>query len=370
MAKLPAFQFYPGDWMKDPSVRRCSHAARGVWVDMLCLMFECDERGVLINGGCPWSREDVAAAVGGNLDVTLRCIDELVTKGACSIRESDGAFYSRRMVRDEAERAKARDRKREERSREKKSAEQTSSQRQSTRKKGDVPDHSQVCPDDVTPMSQPSSSSISTSNKTPPPLTSADSPNRESARSPAWVEEVEEVLLNEFGVEDLGCLQKAIAAGLIEPAIRELLRYFSEHREANGWGPEVLHYRLSSAKPVLTSEKGWPKPSPEARKQQEQQRRQESRQQSENLHQQKHQSTKEQALQEHLQKLEKQFGAELDALSRSELIKLSRQVKAPIVNQVQQDGHARNPGVRKHLLLKMYDLSIPFRRKTKTTSVR
>ena len=29
--KLPAFQFYPGDWRKDPSLCRCSHAAKGGW---------------------------------------------------------------------------------------------------------------------------------------------------------------------------------------------------------------------------------------------------------------------------------------------------------------------------------------------------
>ena len=33
--KLPAFQFYPGDWRKDPNLCRCSHAAKGVWIDMI-----------------------------------------------------------------------------------------------------------------------------------------------------------------------------------------------------------------------------------------------------------------------------------------------------------------------------------------------
>lgn len=107
--KLPAFQFYPGDWMKDPDLRRCSLAARGVWVDMLCLMFECEQRGVLATGGSPWSRTDVAQAVGGNGDVTLRCIDELVAKGVCKVRE-DGALYSKRQVEDEEKRAETRQR--------------------------------------------------------------------------------------------------------------------------------------------------------------------------------------------------------------------------------------------------------------------
>lgn len=109
MAKLPAFQFYPGDWMKDPCVRRCSHAAKGVWVDMLCLMFECERRGVLATGSSPWSLEEVVAAVGGNADVTRCCIDELVTKRVCAIDET-GAYYSKRMVRDEETRQHGKDR--------------------------------------------------------------------------------------------------------------------------------------------------------------------------------------------------------------------------------------------------------------------
>jgi len=103
VGKMPAFQFYPGDWMKDPCVRRCSHAARGVWVDMLCLMFECSPRGVLGTGSSVWSVDDVTAAVGGNADVTRKAIVELVEKCVCSVDER-GAFYSRRMVRDEEDR--------------------------------------------------------------------------------------------------------------------------------------------------------------------------------------------------------------------------------------------------------------------------
>lgn len=70
---------------------------------MLCLMFECSPRGVLITGSSPWSRDDVAAAVGGNKDVARVAIDECVAKGVCGVRE-DGALFSRRMVREETRR--------------------------------------------------------------------------------------------------------------------------------------------------------------------------------------------------------------------------------------------------------------------------
>ena len=100
MAKLPSFQFYPGDWMKDPNLRRCSHAAKGVLIDMLCLMFECDRRGYLATAGRPWSDEEIATAVGGDLVATRQTIQELADKGVIS-RDESGAVYSRRIVRDE-----------------------------------------------------------------------------------------------------------------------------------------------------------------------------------------------------------------------------------------------------------------------------
>jgi hypothetical protein len=102
--KLPSFQFYPGDWLKDPALRRCNHAEKGVWIDMLCLMWENDEsRGVLITGSQPWSLEEVACAVGGNLDSTKGHLSSLLSKGVAK-RRADGAIYCARMVRDEEKR--------------------------------------------------------------------------------------------------------------------------------------------------------------------------------------------------------------------------------------------------------------------------
>lgn len=98
MTKMPAMMFYVGDWRKDPNLCRCTHAAKGVWVDILCLMHESEERGVL-----PWAAEEIANAVGGERTSTLALIDELTRKGVCTIRE-DGAMVCRRMVRDESKR--------------------------------------------------------------------------------------------------------------------------------------------------------------------------------------------------------------------------------------------------------------------------
>lgn len=98
--KLPSFQFYPGDWLKDSAVRRCSHAARGFWIDLLCVMFDCEQRGILATGENPWSDDEIAASVTGSATTNLTLLCELLSKGVCSRNEA-GAIFSRRMVRDE-----------------------------------------------------------------------------------------------------------------------------------------------------------------------------------------------------------------------------------------------------------------------------
>jgi hypothetical protein len=72
MADRPAFQFYPGDWKRNANLRRCSPAARGAWVDVLCLMHDSDEYGVL-----RWPLKEIANAAG----IALKLLRELVDKG-------------------------------------------------------------------------------------------------------------------------------------------------------------------------------------------------------------------------------------------------------------------------------------------------
>ena len=49
MAKSPSFQFYPADWLKDPALQMCSAVTKGIWIDLLCHMWEAHTRGE-ING--------------------------------------------------------------------------------------------------------------------------------------------------------------------------------------------------------------------------------------------------------------------------------------------------------------------------------
>lgn len=95
--------------MRDPDLRRCTHAEVGVWFRILCLMFESEFKGMLATNGEPWTDEEIALAVGGDKIETKRCVTALVTKGVAS-RNERGALINRRMYREHLERVAIRER--------------------------------------------------------------------------------------------------------------------------------------------------------------------------------------------------------------------------------------------------------------------
>ena len=101
MGKLPAFLFYPKDWLTDTELRICSKAAKGVWIDMLSVMFSAPNRGFLtLADGTPWTDEEISAAIGGLTPTNLECLAELLTKGVAH-RDKREIFFPLRMVRDD-----------------------------------------------------------------------------------------------------------------------------------------------------------------------------------------------------------------------------------------------------------------------------
>ena len=98
--KRPSFQFYPGDWMRDTSLRSCSIAARGLWIDMICLMHEGYPYGTLKVNLKVILPPTLARMVGCTLDELLPLLTELETAGVFS-RDDAGCIYSRRMMQDE-----------------------------------------------------------------------------------------------------------------------------------------------------------------------------------------------------------------------------------------------------------------------------
>jgi hypothetical protein len=118
--KYPGFMFYHGDWMKDPALSICSAAARGVWMDVICLMFESPKRGFLITeNGIPWTLEQIAVCTRGDWQENLACLKELIRNGVMKqatkghrFRGKIGAYFSARIARDEGQREAWRSQKR------------------------------------------------------------------------------------------------------------------------------------------------------------------------------------------------------------------------------------------------------------------
>jgi hypothetical protein len=77
MAERPSFQFYPGAWRNNAKLRRCSRAARSVWIDILCILHDSDEYGVL-----RWPLADIAAAADAPLEMVTELVEKCVLKGA------------------------------------------------------------------------------------------------------------------------------------------------------------------------------------------------------------------------------------------------------------------------------------------------
>ena len=100
MSKLPAFQFYPGDWMKDPALRSVSVAGRGLWIDLLCLLFESETRCKMDFNGEVDESTLISRMTGVPRKQVNRLLGELERAGVFS-RDAKGMIYSRRMKRDQ-----------------------------------------------------------------------------------------------------------------------------------------------------------------------------------------------------------------------------------------------------------------------------
>lgn len=79
MSRAPSFQFYPGDWLRNANLRRCTIAERGVWIEIMCLMHDSETYGVL-----HWPVNEIADA----LRVPKALVKALVTKGVMKGVES------------------------------------------------------------------------------------------------------------------------------------------------------------------------------------------------------------------------------------------------------------------------------------------
>jgi hypothetical protein len=72
----PSFQFYPKDWRNNANLRRCSPAARGAWMDVMCVLHDSDEYGLV-----RWPLKELANAAGVSIGLARELVDKSVLKG-------------------------------------------------------------------------------------------------------------------------------------------------------------------------------------------------------------------------------------------------------------------------------------------------
>lgn len=95
--KNPWMKFYPTDWQSDDALQLCSLAARGLWVECLCIMHKSD--GFLTVNDRPLTDSQIAIKVGASTEQVKDLLLELESAGVFS-RNRDGVIYSRRMLKD------------------------------------------------------------------------------------------------------------------------------------------------------------------------------------------------------------------------------------------------------------------------------
>ena len=94
----PWLKFYTSDWRSDPRLRMCSMAARGLWVEVICLMHEATPYGhLLVSGQCPTDTQ-LAVLVGASPGEIPALLGELEAAGVFS-RTKEGVIYSRKLSR-------------------------------------------------------------------------------------------------------------------------------------------------------------------------------------------------------------------------------------------------------------------------------
>lgn len=98
--KLPAIQFYPGDWRKDPGVQSLDYESRGIWFEILLIMFESEKRGKLALNGRPMEDDELAHYLGLEVAKVQQTLSKLVSKGVAKY-DDEKYLMNRRMVSDD-----------------------------------------------------------------------------------------------------------------------------------------------------------------------------------------------------------------------------------------------------------------------------
>lgn len=108
MGKLPAFQFYPADWLNDIKLQSCNMAAQGILIGMMCLMHQSDRYGYLMINGLKPNDKTIIKLLRTHHRTFIRGVNQLLLSGALK-KTMDGIYYCKRMVKDHTLRTIRRD---------------------------------------------------------------------------------------------------------------------------------------------------------------------------------------------------------------------------------------------------------------------
>jgi len=90
-SKRPSFQFYPYDWKSDLKLRRCTPAARGVWMDVLCAFHDSDDAYGLLR----WSLKEIARTIGASKAHLQELVDKGVLRGSDTLIDTPLVYVPR-----------------------------------------------------------------------------------------------------------------------------------------------------------------------------------------------------------------------------------------------------------------------------------
>lgn len=96
--KIPMMPFDTSDWLRCPELKVLPPDLKGLWMDMLCYMWESVERGVMVKpNGTIYTQDEIVRLLGTDAAGSDDWLDRLIFGGVCGVRQ-DGAIYCRRMV--------------------------------------------------------------------------------------------------------------------------------------------------------------------------------------------------------------------------------------------------------------------------------
>lgn len=99
MTAQPWMKFYPRDWRGDQALRLVSLQARGLWIEMICIMHEANPYGHLMIADQPLAETALARVVGASVEEIQAMLVELSDAGVLR-RTRAGVIYSKRMTDD------------------------------------------------------------------------------------------------------------------------------------------------------------------------------------------------------------------------------------------------------------------------------